>query len=47
VSDAPDSGAASAPLETVTTAVTVRFVPLSELQPETTRAPAIAAASTR
>ena len=38
---------ASAPLETVTTAVTVRLAPESEPHPERISTPAIAAASTR
>src|SRR6478609_8637362 len=37
----------TAPLETVTTAVTVRWVPVLDPHPETISSPAIAAASTR
>jgi len=49
--DAPLGAAAepeaSAPLDSVTTAVTVRLVPESDPHPETTSSPAIAAASPR
>jgi hypothetical protein len=45
--DAASDPEASAPLETVTTAVTVRRVPESDPHAETRSSPAIAAASTR